>query len=171
MAAVAINAKRTMSSEQKTTLCYLQRGSQVLLGQKKRGFGADFWNGFGGKIHEGETPEAAARREILEECGLTVGRLDLGGLLSFTFDNRLETIKVYVFRTTEFSGEPTESEEMRPQWFGLSDLPLGSMWPDDPYWLPQFLAGKKIKGTFHLHYPDLMLAHKVEEVAVAAALV
>lgn len=34
----------------------------VLLGMKKRGFGAGKWNGFGGKVQPGETIEEAARR-------------------------------------------------------------------------------------------------------------
>lgn len=34
----------------------------VLLGMKKRGFGAGKWNGFGGKVQPGETIEEAARQ-------------------------------------------------------------------------------------------------------------
>mgnify|MGYP001082927151 CR=1 FL=1 len=37
-------------------------GARILLGMKKRGFGMNKWNGFGGKIEQGETLlEAAAR--------------------------------------------------------------------------------------------------------------
>ena len=35
---------------------------RVLLGLKKRGFGAGKWNGFGGKLEPGETIEQAAKR-------------------------------------------------------------------------------------------------------------
>ena len=45
----------------------------VLLGMKKRGFGVGKWNGFGGKVQEGETIRECARRETQEECGLEVG--------------------------------------------------------------------------------------------------
>ena len=45
----------------------------VLLGMKKRGFGVGKWNGFGGKVQEGESIRDCARRETLEECGLEVG--------------------------------------------------------------------------------------------------
>lgn len=38
----------------------------VLLGWKKRGFGAFRYNGFGGKVEPGETVAAAAARELLE---------------------------------------------------------------------------------------------------------
>lgn len=41
------------------TLCYLIKGQEILLGLKKRGFGKDKWNGFGGKVAVNETPEQA----------------------------------------------------------------------------------------------------------------
>ncbi|XP_062359656.1 oxidized purine nucleoside triphosphate hydrolase isoform X2 [Cinclus cinclus] len=57
------------------TLVLVVQPSRVLLGMKKRGFGAGLWNGFGGKVQPGESIEEAARRELLEESGLTVDTL------------------------------------------------------------------------------------------------
>ena len=37
-----------------TTLCFLIRGDEVLLGMKKRSFGAGKWNGIGGRFSKGE---------------------------------------------------------------------------------------------------------------------
>ena len=37
-----------------TNLCFLLKDGKVLLGMKKRGFGAGKWNGFGGKLKEGK---------------------------------------------------------------------------------------------------------------------
>ena len=56
-----------------TTLVLVHQGEKVLLGMKKRGFGQGRWNGFGGKLHEGETIEQAAKRETFEEAGVQVG--------------------------------------------------------------------------------------------------
>ena len=39
------------------TLCCIYNNGRILLGMKKRGFGAGRWNGFGGKVHDGETIE------------------------------------------------------------------------------------------------------------------
>ena len=54
------------------TLCLLISDGQVLLGMKKKSFGAGKWNGFGGKVEEGETVEAAAIREMEEESGILI---------------------------------------------------------------------------------------------------
>ena len=35
---------------------------RILLGMKKRGFGAGKWNGFGGKLEPGESVQEAAKR-------------------------------------------------------------------------------------------------------------
>ena len=47
------------------TLAFLRRSGEILLGFKKRGFGAGRWNGFGGKVEPGETIEQGARRSEL----------------------------------------------------------------------------------------------------------
>ena len=44
------------------TLAFVRRSGDILLGYKKRGFGAGKWNGFGGKVEIGETIEDAAKR-------------------------------------------------------------------------------------------------------------
>mgnify|MGYP001560708223 FL=1 len=36
------------------TLCIIHQHSKILLGMKKRGFGAGRWNGFGGKLLSGK---------------------------------------------------------------------------------------------------------------------
>ena len=51
-------------------------------------------------------------------------------------------MEVHVFEGTGIIGEVIESDEMRPAWFESSAIPLDDMWADDPYWLPQLLAGE-----------------------------
>ena len=129
------------------TLCILHLENQVLLGMKKRGFGAGKWNGFGGKIHEGETIEEATIREMKEESGVTVTNLKPHGILEF-INKPHELLEVHMFGTSTYSGTPTESEEMKPQWYNIEDIPYENMWPDDKYWLPELLKGKCFEGTF-----------------------
>ncbi|MDO8560251.1 MAG: 8-oxo-dGTP diphosphatase [bacterium] len=131
------------------TLCLIQQGDDVLLGFKKRGFGQGRWNGFGGKVEEGETVDAAAVREVNEEVGLRVAKLDLRGILAFLFEGKKDSLEVHIFRAVEWNGIPAETAEMRPQWFANHAIPYDRMWPDDRHWLPLFLAGKRFRGTFH----------------------
>jgi mutator protein MutT len=112
---------------------------------KKRGHGVDKWNGAGGKLEQGETPLQAAIRETEEEIGVTPLNLELVGEIHF-IDMPDVDHYCHIFVTTEWEGEPVETEEMRPQWFTLENIPYDSMWPDDKLWLPTLLAGKKFKG-------------------------
>ena len=130
------------------TLCIVQQGDKILLGMKKRGFGAGRWNGFGGKLNVDETVEQAARREMKEEAGIELTDLEKVGVIDFEFQGKPGILEVNIFRSTDFSGEPVESEEMKPQWFGLDQIPFAQMWPDDIHWFPLFLVGKKFTGRF-----------------------
>lgn len=46
------------------TLVFIQKCNQILLGYKKRGFGASKWNGFGGKVNFNESITDAAVRSV-----------------------------------------------------------------------------------------------------------
>ncbi|MDP3957694.1 MAG: 8-oxo-dGTP diphosphatase [bacterium] len=148
-----------------STLCLALRDGRILLGMKKRGFGAGWWNGFGGKIQAGETIENAAKRETREECGIVIRSMEKVGIHEFRFESKLEEIlEVHLFRVDVFDGEPTETEEMRPEWFAFSDIPYATMWPDDRYWMPLFLAGKKFRTKFFFGAGDVILEKEVFEV-------
>lgn len=118
---------------------------QVLLGYKKRGFGAGKFAGFGGKVEIGETIIQAAMRELTEETGLQVKieHLRAAGQVTFVFPTKPTWDQVvHLFLTRHWQGKPTESAEMRPQWFPCQHLPYDRMWQDAPHWLPNILQGK-----------------------------
>jgi 8-oxo-dGTP diphosphatase/2-hydroxy-dATP diphosphatase len=131
---------------------------------KKRGFGAGRWNGFGGKVAETETTENAARRELREEAGIKVEQLEKVGILDFEFKGNPEILQVHIFRSDSFVGKPKEGEEMKPQWFHVDEIPFKEMWPDDIYWIPLFLSGKKFKGKFLFGKSDIILEQSLSEV-------
>jgi 8-oxo-dGTP diphosphatase len=65
----------------------LLRGDDVLLIRRGRPPGAGQWSLPGGKQELGETAEAAARRELLEETGLTCSKLTMVAYAdSITYD-------------------------------------------------------------------------------------
>jgi 8-oxo-dGTP diphosphatase/2-hydroxy-dATP diphosphatase len=140
------------------TLCLAVKDDQILLGMKKRGFGAGRWNGFGGKVEEGEAIDQAAKREMQEECGVIVETMEKVAVHEFRFQSNLtETLEVHVFRVDSFDGEPTETEEMCPQWFAFNEIPYDTMWADDRYWLPLVLEGKKLRAKFLFGENDTLL--------------
>ncbi|MDE1151586.1 MAG: 8-oxo-dGTP diphosphatase [Micavibrio sp.] len=143
------------------TLCLLWQPPRILLGMKKRGFGAGRWNGFGGKVAPGETIEDAARREFLEEAGITVGAIRKQGLLEFEFEGSDEILEVHVYGASDYTGDVTESEEMKPQWFDVDDIPFKDMWPDDELWFPAFFSGKNFTGTFLFSADEKMISHDI----------
>uniref|UniRef100_A0A8C4MS22 Oxidized purine nucleoside triphosphate hydrolase n=1 Tax=Equus asinus asinus TaxID=83772 RepID=A0A8C4MS22_EQUAS len=149
------------------TLVLVLEPQRVLLGMKKRGFGVGRWNGFGGKVQEGETIEDGAKRELQEESGLTVDALHKVGQIVFEFAGDPELMDVHIFRTDSVRGTPVESDEMRPQWFQLDQIPFEDMWPDDRYWFPLLLQKKKFHGYFKFRGHNTILEHTLREVDTA----
>ncbi len=146
------------------TLCFVLRPGEILLGLKKRGFGAGRWNGFGGKLSPGESIEEATIRETREESGVIVHDLIPVGTHEFEFLSDPGTIlEVHVFRCQDYSGEIIETEEMEPRWFRFQDIPYAEMWPDDIHWLPLLLEGKKFETRFLFGAGDTLLEWSVEE--------
>ncbi|XP_024432734.2 oxidized purine nucleoside triphosphate hydrolase [Desmodus rotundus] len=156
-----------MGASRLYTLVLVVQPERVLLGMKKRGFGAGRWNGFGGKVEEGETIEDGAKRELQEECGVTADTLHKAGHILFEFAGEPEQMDVHIFRADSVHGTPTESDEMRPQWFPLDRIPFANMWPDDSYWFPLLLQKRKFHGYFKFQGQDTILDYQLLEVADA----
>jgi 8-oxo-dGTP diphosphatase len=137
-------------------LCLLLRTAdegrrEVLLGRKKTGFGAGKIVGLGGKIEAGESAVAAAARELAEESSLLVSIEDLREAATLTFRFPAAPawdMRVVVFLADRFTGEARECEEIAPRWYPLDDLPERDMWDDNRYWLPQVLAGQRLRADF-----------------------
>lgn len=110
------------------------------------------WNGYGGKPQEGEDLVSCAVREMEEEIGVKADpkNLEKLGRMEFYFtDNPDWNQEVNLFKVREWTGEPAETEEMRPQWFKISEIPFDQMWLEDKHWMPLFLADKKFEGKFY----------------------
>ncbi len=146
------------------TLCLIYNNTHLLLGYKKRGFGVGRWNGFGGKVANGETTLEAAKRELKEEANIESQNIKKRGVINFSFKERPEVLEVHFFSVNEFTGEPKETEEMNPQWFHFDQIPYDNMWPDDKYWLPILLAGKNFRGKFYFKDLNTILDYKIEEI-------
>lgn len=147
------------------TLVFLRRNGEILLGLKKRGFGVNKWNGFGGKVEPEETIIEAAARELLEECCVKVNTKDLKniGHLEFTFQGEPLMMDVRVYSTNVYEGIPKETEEMAPKWLKHEDIPYNDMWPDDKLWFPYMFQNKLFYGKFNYEGYDKILDYNIQE--------
>jgi 8-oxo-dGTP diphosphatase/2-hydroxy-dATP diphosphatase len=130
------------------TLGCIIKDKQILLGMKKRGFGAGRWNGFGGKLKDGESIESALVRETKEECDLEIVEHEKVGIIEFEFEKNPEILEVHIFKIIKFTGKPKETNEMLPRWYNFDKIPYNIMWPDDKFWLPLLIENKIFKGKF-----------------------
>jgi 8-oxo-dGTP diphosphatase len=137
----------------RATICYLINDKdEILLQHKSRGFGQGKWNGPGGKIELGETPEQAVKREVWEETGLKVLSLEHQGELEFIFPHKREDdFYCYVFISREYKGEPEDKGEGELKWFSKERIPLRQMWDDDKYWLQEALGGEFVRKRFYFN--------------------
>jgi 8-oxo-dGTP diphosphatase len=119
------------------TLCYIKSGGKTLMIhriKKQNDMHKGKWNGLGGKLEPGETPEECVIREVKEECGLTVIP-SLKGLLTFPAFDGFNDWYVFVFVATDFEGDITNSEEGVLAWVDDSELANLNLWEGDHIFL------------------------------------
>ena len=108
-------------------LIFLTRGDSVLLlkGAPNKRLWAGKYNGVGGHVERGEDILSAAKRELLEETGLS-SELRLCGTLLVDAEESIG-VGVYVLTGECPQGEPHSSREGAAEWLqfsNLTDLPL-----------------------------------------------
>lgn len=149
-----------------TTLLLLREGNRILLATKKRGFGEGKFNGIGGKLKDGESPEEAMIRESKEEIDVLPTKYEKMAVLDFIeyYKGEKENVIMHLYVATEWDGEPKESEEMCPMWFDVEDIPYDRMFVDDSYWLPFVLKRKKFNAFFEFDEDWNLLSKSIEEI-------
>ena len=152
------------------TLIFLinEETNQICLAMKKRGFGVGKLNGYGGKIEKDETIAQGAIRELREESGTLVEEQDLEQVaeLDFLFPSDKEwnqNVTVYIAR--RWVGNPVETEEMKPKWTEIHNIPYSIMWDDDILWLPRVLNGEKVYGKFMFDEKNKIMEHEIRSLS------
>lgn len=89
------------------------------------------WNGLGGKVQAGESPEECVIREIREESGLRIKDPFLKGFLTFPNFDGVEDWYVFVFVAHGCEGELIDSDEGNLEWIEDADLLDLNLWEGD----------------------------------------
>ena len=87
------------------TAAIIKKGDKYLIAQRKRGSHQGLkWEFPGGKVEEGESPEACLEREIKEELNMTIIVGDIFKVVSHTYDAGQVILLCYLCQVKE--GEP-----------------------------------------------------------------
>ena len=133
------------------TLCYLKKDGKTLMlhrVKKENDIHEGKWNGLGGKIEKGETPEECIIREVKEESGLKIKNPVLKGILTFPAFDGIEDWYVFVFVATEFEGELIDSPEGNLEWIDDDKLTSLNLWEGDKIFLKWLNQDKCFSGKF-----------------------
>ena len=146
------------------TLCYVRRSGQTLMVhriRKANDMHQGKWNGLGGKLIPGETPEECAVREIREESGLEVYDLALKGLLTFPKFANDEDWYAFIFTARAGEGDLIDSPEGVLQWVEDEALLELNLWEGDRLFIPWLDRPGFFSGKFIYHDGRLVDHHVI----------
>lgn len=132
-----------------TTLCYIKNNGKTLMlhrVKKQNDVHEGKWNGLGGKMEQGETPEECVIREILEESGLSVKKPRLCGILTFPLFSNNEDEYTFLFTATDFNGDLIDSSEGILQWIPDLEVLELNLWEGDRLFLKWLEDGRFFSG-------------------------
>jgi 8-oxo-dGTP diphosphatase len=118
------------------------------------------WNGLGGKLDPGESPDECVVREIREESGLTLLDAKLRGVLTFPAFKPGEDWLVFVYTATRFEGELGECPEGDLEWVSGERLAALPLWEGDRIFLPWLEQERFFSGKF-VYRDGRLASHEV----------
>lgn len=145
------------------TLCYIKHNGKTLMLhriKKENDMHEGKWNGLGGKLDPGETPEECIIREVKEESGLTIYNPKLKGILTFPMFDGVDDWMAFLFTATEFEGDLIESPEGHLEWIDNKKVPNLNLWEGDRIFLKWMEEDRFFSGKF-IYQNKQLINHSV----------
>ena len=133
------------------TLCYVKADGKTLMIhriKKENDMHHGKWNGLGGKLDAGETPEECVIREVKEESGLDIYDPQLKGILTFPKFFEDEDWYAFIFAAHKFKGEVIDSNEGVLKWVDDDQLLELDLWEGDRIFIPWLGRSGFFSGKF-----------------------
>lgn len=103
----------------------------------------------GGKIEPGESIEDAAKREALEEAGITINSLQPKGVLYFkNFGPNKDDWVDFLYFAQDFTGEPRDGNEGSFTWVDIKKIQKVPMYEGDRIYLKEAMENNFIVMEF-----------------------
>ena len=99
----------------------IRKDGEIFLAQRSAdSYMANRWEFPGGKMEEGETPEQALKRELLEETGIEVVNATAYDTVDHIYDDLRVTLHFFI--VDRWNGEPWGREGQPQRWVRQSEL-------------------------------------------------
>ena len=159
-----------------TTLCYMEKDGAYLMIHRTKKSGdvnKDKWIGIGGKFEEGESPFDCIRREVKEETGFVLNKVEYRGLVTFvsrTSDGAEPYYELmHVFWSDDFSNPDgpdsaklPECDEGELEWVPKSKMNDLPHWESDEIFL-KLIDDRTPFFSIKVEYLDGKMTKAVQE--------
>lgn len=145
------------------TLCYVRSGGKVLMLHRNKKEGdvhLGKWNGLGGKLEPGESPDECVIREVREESGLAIEAPRMRGILTFPAFKPGEDWLVFVYTADRHSGTLGRCPEGDLEWIAAADVAALPLWEGDRVFLP-WLDGERFFSAKFVYENGRLVRHEV----------
>jgi 8-oxo-dGTP diphosphatase len=143
-----------------------EAGRVLLAERTARQISAGFWELPGGKIDPGETPHAAAARELDEEVGIRAESLH--PLMTYDHVFPTKRVRLHIFRVTRWSGAPHGREGQRVAWVDPASPEVAPVLPSNLRVLAA-LGLPPVMGVFDLFGDATSMLDQVQDALAGGA--
>jgi 8-oxo-dGTP diphosphatase len=119
------------------------------------------WNGLGGKLEPGESPEECVVREVEEESGLIIRDPMMKGIITFPAFDGVDDWYVFLFTATQFEGTLMESSpEGNLEWIESEKVYELELWEGDKIFL-NWMEDDRFFSAKFVYEEENLVAHDV----------